>query len=221
MARPGTDTRDALLDAAERLVAERGVNGVSLREVGQVAGARNNSAAQYHFGNRDGLLHAVVARRSEAVDERRERLVATLLPGLADTLDRAERSGARADRADLPEVAALVRCLVEPLAAEVDGRGWYLRFLDRVMTELSDETIIAVVGYQPTSIELVGRALRTYLRSHTSAAVANYRLGAVNRIAIRQLAEQQARLLAGDRAVSTAQVLADTVSMLTALVEAD
>ena len=51
--------REAMIRAAERLFSERGIEAVSLREVGAVAGQRNNSAAQYHFGTREGLVDAV------------------------------------------------------------------------------------------------------------------------------------------------------------------
>jgi AcrR family transcriptional regulator len=45
--------------AAEQPFAENGVDGVSLREIAVAAGQRNNSAAQYHFGTKQGLVEAV------------------------------------------------------------------------------------------------------------------------------------------------------------------
>ena len=55
-----TATREQLIAAAETLFAERGIEGVSLREINAAAGQRNASSIQYHFGNRDGLLAAVI-----------------------------------------------------------------------------------------------------------------------------------------------------------------
>ena len=49
VARSG-QTRQALLDAAERLFAERGVNWVSMREIVRESQQHNTSAALYHFG---------------------------------------------------------------------------------------------------------------------------------------------------------------------------
>src|SRR5689334_16334330 len=69
------DSREALILAAERLVAERGAK-VPLREIAVEAGQRNNSAVHYHFGSREGLLHAVVERRNTALEERRLALLA-------------------------------------------------------------------------------------------------------------------------------------------------
>lgn len=70
----GRDTRERLLDAAERLFAERGFWGTSMRAVTQAAGA-SVSAANYHFGSKEALLRATLLRRVEPVNRRRlERL---------------------------------------------------------------------------------------------------------------------------------------------------
>ncbi|HWH31408.1 MAG TPA: TetR family transcriptional regulator, partial [Egibacteraceae bacterium] len=61
----GDQTRERLLDAAEELMAERGVHGPSLAEITTRAGQRNNSALSYHFGGREGLLRALAARHQE------------------------------------------------------------------------------------------------------------------------------------------------------------
>ena len=57
-----TATRERILDAAERLFAERGYDGASLRAItGQ---ARVNLAAvNYHFRSKRALMRAVFARR--------------------------------------------------------------------------------------------------------------------------------------------------------------
>ena len=56
-------TRKQLLDAAEALFVAEGIENVSLRAIGRHAGQRNQSALQYHFENRDGLLTAIMHRR--------------------------------------------------------------------------------------------------------------------------------------------------------------
>jgi len=70
-------TRAKLVAVAERLFAERGVEGVSLNEINKLAGQRNSNACQYHFGNKEGLLQAILdkhvpgiaARRNERLDQ--------------------------------------------------------------------------------------------------------------------------------------------------------
>src|SRR5262245_54342483 len=66
---PGDETRAALIEAAERLMAERGVYAVDLKEIMTVAGARNRSAVQYHFGGREGLVRAIGAKHRSPINE--------------------------------------------------------------------------------------------------------------------------------------------------------
>jgi len=56
------DTRDRLLDAAERLFAERGFEGATMRALARGAGA-SLSSTNYHFGTKEALLEAVLRRR--------------------------------------------------------------------------------------------------------------------------------------------------------------
>ncbi len=67
--------RLSMIEAAERIVAERGLTAMSLRVVQQESGQRNKSAAQYHFGSRDGLIEAVLVTRMAAVNERRRAML--------------------------------------------------------------------------------------------------------------------------------------------------
>src|SRR3954471_1048044 len=69
-------TRRKLLDAAARLLADRGVRGASLAEIVKAAGQRNASAIHYHFGNREGLLEALVHRHASVIRSRRLQLLA-------------------------------------------------------------------------------------------------------------------------------------------------
>ena len=71
--------REQMIDAAERIAVERGIGAMSLREVQAAAGQRNKSAAQYHFGSRDGLIEAVVAARMGPINERRAAMVESAL----------------------------------------------------------------------------------------------------------------------------------------------
>jgi AcrR family transcriptional regulator len=79
-------TSDRLLDAAEALFAERGIEAVSLREITRAAGARNVMAAQYHFADRDGLVWAIMARHSPDVDARRHALLDAYVAAGVDDL---------------------------------------------------------------------------------------------------------------------------------------
>jgi AcrR family transcriptional regulator len=67
-----TDTKQRILDAAERLFAEHGYEGTSLRAV--IAAAKVNLAAiHYHFHTKQALLLAVVDRRLGPINDERLR----------------------------------------------------------------------------------------------------------------------------------------------------
>ena len=107
-------TRERLLDEATRLFAEHGIQGTTTRQITEAAQQRNASAVTYHFGSRDGLLRAVLARQGGPIDDQRGRR--------------------RDDLGEHPEVSALVRCLVVPWAASLEsprGRG-YVRIVDQL-----------------------------------------------------------------------------------------
>jgi|Deesub1362B_J571_1020462.scaffolds.fasta_scaffold00355_9 AcrR family transcriptional regulator len=58
----GASTRDRILEAAERLFAERGFDAVGIREITTLADC-NVSAVNYYFGNKKGLYMAVFKER--------------------------------------------------------------------------------------------------------------------------------------------------------------
>lgn len=105
-------TRARLVRAAEQLFAEQGIEGASLREINRRAGQSNTGAVQYHFGGRQGLLHAVIAKHWSDNEPRRHAL-----------LDQYEEAGEH-------DLRALAAALVLPLAsklADEDGGRAYLR----------------------------------------------------------------------------------------------
>ena len=116
-----------MIDAAERLVAEQGLAAMSLREVQSLADQRNKSAAQYHFGTREGLIEAVLLARMAPVNERRTELLAQVCAGGA-----------------VPSVRELVETLVRPVAEHtvLAPCSHWARFL---MQCTSDPTLTEVV----------------------------------------------------------------------------
>ena len=71
-------TRRQLILAGMRLMAKRGFDGVSMRSVNVAAGAKNSSAAHYHFGSKQGLVEAIVDTLSEDVASVRRPLLLTM-----------------------------------------------------------------------------------------------------------------------------------------------
>jgi len=107
---PSPSTRDMLLDAATRLFAERGIDNVSVAEMVRAAGQRNASAVQYHIGNRDDVLFAVLARHVPAIADRRHQL-----------LERARSTPARDIR---PAAEAIVRPVTLPVESGLLYKAW-------------------------------------------------------------------------------------------------
>src|SRR6476620_12450228 len=65
-------TRERILRTAERLFAERGFNGVSVRELAAAAQV-NIASIGYHFNNKEGLLSEGYRRHCEPMIEERLR----------------------------------------------------------------------------------------------------------------------------------------------------
>lgn len=72
-------TQNALMRAAERLIAERGIGGVAIRDIVATADQKNESALQYHFGSLAGLIEAIHQERSEQTRTKRGELLEALL----------------------------------------------------------------------------------------------------------------------------------------------
>lgn len=66
------ETRERVLEVAERLFAERGLDAVSVRDITAAAEA-NLGAINYHFGTKDRLIEAVFERRLVPMTETRLR----------------------------------------------------------------------------------------------------------------------------------------------------
>ena len=97
MKQPG-DTRSRILDAAEELFGERGLDRVSIRAITRQAKV-NLAAINYHFGSKDDLIAVVFERRVVPVNE--ARLAA---------LDRVEKSAGKR----VPKLEAILEAFIRP-----------------------------------------------------------------------------------------------------------
>lgn len=133
----GRETQERILDAAERLFAEHGIDAVSTRNITDAAGV-NAASIHYHFGTMHGLIVALVERLGDQLGEQRDR-----------TLDELEASG---DITLESVVGALVRSTAD-LSSDPHGRH-HAGF------------IVAVTGrreYMPVVHEVFDRYTRRYL----------------------------------------------------------
>lgn len=124
------DTKKALILVAERLFAEKGIGGVSVKEITQAAGARNESALHYHFGGLEHLIKEVFAKRYRDIEEARIARLAALS---------ASKSGVKVEAV----MAAAISPFFESCLKE-DGR-LYARFCVQLATDPRFE-IAEIIG---------------------------------------------------------------------------
>lgn len=123
------DTKQRLLDAAERLFALNGYQGTSLRAITAEAQA-NLAAVNYHFGSKEALLEAVLQRRLGPLNKAREE-------HLRQVLNQAENSQSS------PLCIDVLRAFVEPtLCFREEGTGarHFLLLIGRSVAE-ADEAV--------------------------------------------------------------------------------
>ena len=119
---PGDPTRERLKTAAQRLFAERGIDGVSVRDIVAAAGARNGASVHYHFGAKEALVRELVLEGAQRIDLRRNA-----------ALDALERSGGPQGVAQV--VRLLVETSIEDARPESPGAARaasYIRFISAV-----------------------------------------------------------------------------------------
>lgn len=123
------DTKERILDAAERLFAGEGFHNTSLRAITGAAGA-NLASVNYHFGSKEALMEAIVDRRLLPLNQvRRERLECV-------------REEARL-LSRRPQIKEVLRAFVEPtLRFRESGPGAeeFLTLIGRALAE-PDDTI--------------------------------------------------------------------------------
>ncbi|MBB5167798.1 helix-turn-helix domain-containing protein [Mycobacterium sp. AZCC_0083] len=198
----GQDTRSQLISAAERLFAERGVDGVSLNEINRDAGQRNASALQYHFSDRAGLLKAIMDKHGPDVDARR------------DVLLQQYRDAGQAD------LRALAAALVLPVAAKLsdpDGGREFLRIFAELVNRPDPQ-------FDVLMNEAIGVGILTWrecvdpLLSRESVEIFHTRFAAIRFTHVELAARAAARPRADDRLFTSrlidlvAAVLASPVS---------
>lgn len=102
----------AIVEAAESLFAQQGVDAVSLRQIGAAIGAKNTAVVLYHFGDKEALIEAILAHRLPSFEMRRTELAG-------------EFAGSE------PNMVAVLRALWMPLFEQrnAEGRRSYAAFL--------------------------------------------------------------------------------------------
>ena len=121
MASSTHETKEQIITVAERLFADNGFAGTTLRNVVSEAGV-NLAAVNYHFGSKEELFRAVVSRFARPVVEQELRLLSELKAG-----------------AELPSLEEVLTVILKPsleILSEDEGtRLVRARFMGRCRTE--------------------------------------------------------------------------------------
>lgn len=128
----GDRTRRRLLQASRKLLAERGMGAVHLRDVSEAAGV-NVAAVSYHFGSLPNLLQAAVREAVDAVMGEQARRLDSLPPDaeLADIVAAWIEPTVRGLQ-HAPEERALLRIVALAITdAPRDMREWVQDVLSR------------------------------------------------------------------------------------------
>ncbi len=121
------DTKEQILDVAERLFADRGFHATPLRDITGEAGV-NLASVNYHFGSKEALLAAVLERRLSPINARRLELL--------DAIEAAAGNGA-------PNAEDVIRAFLSPPFQK--RREWgaggdnFLRLVGRIHSETNEQ----------------------------------------------------------------------------------
>lgn len=126
--RARADTKQNLILSALELFAEQGIDAVSMRTINAAAGARNASAVHYHFGNKFGIIEAIISFIKAELDAHR-------LPAL-------EALEGRVAAGETPTTREIMWAALKPYDALSRTPGYgrcAIRFLARIQTDMNAE----------------------------------------------------------------------------------
>lgn len=149
------DTKQKILDTAERLIGEQGYAATSLRNIISEA-AVNLAAVHYHFGSKEDLLDEVICRKASTVNTKRLAL-----------LDAFE---AEAGSAPVP-VEKVLAAFFDPMIEAGSLNPQFVRLMGRIYAEGLLPAIVAK-HFQPT-LARFAQALRRSVPHLSEAELAS------------------------------------------------
>ena len=161
------DTKEALLDQAEALFAKQGYKGTSLRQITAGAGV-NLAAVSYHFGSKEGLVAAVIARRLVPLNEqRRARIEETLARSRAESRP--------------PAASEVLLAFIEPtlrLPESAPGARNFISLIGRAMADTETTARRIFIEHMEPALKLFHDAMVLAL-PHISGDILYWRLNFV------------------------------------------
>jgi len=143
------DTKTRILDAAESLFVSGGFDSMSMRQITSAAGV-NLAAVNYHFGTKDALIHAVLARKLDPLDAQRRAMLDAFEANYATKLNCEH------------VLVALFLPAVRIFRSDAPGADRFLHFLGRAYT---DPSPVVRDFIQTHYIETLGRFFFAFQRT--------------------------------------------------------
>ncbi|MCB1231584.1 MAG: efflux transporter outer membrane subunit [Verrucomicrobiae bacterium] len=146
------ETRDRILDAAERLFSEHGFQAVSLRQITSTAGV-NVASVNYHFGSREALVSEVLARVLDPINRERLRLLGEFeaeAGGEPVPIERIVEAAYRPIVIDMPKSHEATRRFLRLAGQCLGGQtDEYPETIKRVFSEIVDRFLAAFTRTLP------------------------------------------------------------------------
>lgn len=151
---------DRIIDAAEQLFGEHGVDGVSLRQICSAAKTANNYAVQYHFEGLLGLIRAISKKRMPEIEAHRAQL---LMQAKAE--------------AKLADIRTLLEIIHRPLMEHTNSQGEraYARFILAALHSSVAQNVASTDLFESMPIAVHVMELIAELQAHLSPALLSER----------------------------------------------
>lgn len=137
------DTKERILEVAERLFAEQGFANTSLRHIITEAGV-NLAAVHYHFGSKEELLDELIRRRADPINQAR-----------IETLERLEAEAGGKPLA----VEAILQAFLEPGIKALTKHPSMIRLVGRLHAEGTNLRVLRK-HFEPVARRFIGSMRR-------------------------------------------------------------
>jgi AcrR family transcriptional regulator len=154
-------TQERIKQTASRLFANRGIDGVSVRDIVVASGQKNGGSLHYYFRTKEALVRGLVAEGAKLIDERRNKL-----------LDQLESRRRR------PTLHEIIEALLWPstdLETDPAHPSTYIRFITNLRTNHRELFLEALERKWDSGYRRCIAHIRRLL-AHLPAALVNQRL---------------------------------------------
>ena len=200
-------TRIKIMEAAEKLFADRGIDGVPLREIASCAGQGNNTAVQYHFGTKEQLVYNIFGYRTDMFEPQRARML---------------KQAEAADQLMNAQVLLEIMCLPHLSIADENGAHPYSAFLAQYLTRSRAEGVRHPYDDPEVPVPALRRVRRLIVErvNYVPPDVLRLRVGLCKLMFLNMLMRRDSGFPHFDQGISLNALVQDTLDQMTAALTA-